>query len=227
MKVEDLIVGKSYKITEPVIRKDGAGCWFVEGMEYLSNYVFKLTDDIFSTVCTTKGEYVYSYLTYKGWALDIDWLSLVEEEPKEYEITEDTDESLVSGRLSDQEQEIVDNGVEEMVLNYKRPEEKFVPFDDSPCGLLLAQAKINKAKGVKSTGGSSDYYKLRINDSPVETEDIIRDVFGNDFDFGNAFKSLVIAYKTTQGTGKSGNDVLYECNKIDYSVNKIRKQGEV
>ena len=47
-------------------------------------------------------------------------------------------------------------------------------------------------------------------------------MFGNDFDFGNAFKSLVRAYLETQGKGKEGNDLAYELKKIEYSINKIR-----
>ena len=77
---------------------------------------------------------------------------------------------------------------------------------------------------VTSDGGSSSYYTLNINDTVVETEDIIRDVFGNDFDFGNAFKSLVRAYLNTQGKGKAGNNLSYELNKIRYSLNKIKEE---
>ena len=54
-------------------------------------------------------------------------------------------------------------------------------------------------KKVKSDGGSSSYYTLTVNNINIETEDIIRDVFDNDFDFGNAFKSLVRAFLNTQG----------------------------
>ncbi len=81
----------------------------------------------------------------------------------------------------------------------------------------------NPSPKVKSDGGSSSYYTLDINGTKVETEDIIRDVFGNDFDFGNAFKSLVRAYLETQGKGKEGNDLAYELNKIKYSINKIKE----
>ena len=102
-------------------------------------------------------------------------------------------------------------------------------FDEYLELISLAATPLPECKStdgsIKSDGGSSDYYKLLINNIPIETEDIIRDVFGNDFDFGNAFKSLVRAYKTQQGCGKEGNDISYECNKIKYSVNKIRKQG--
>ena len=78
---------------------------------------------------------------------------------------------------------------------------------------------------VVSDGGSSSYYELNINGNKVETEEIIDQVFGNDFDFGNAFKSLVRAYASTKGSGKAGNSIQYEMNKIIYSANKIKNRG--
>jgi len=82
-----------------------------------------------------------------------------------------------------------------------------------------------KMKPIKSNGGSSAYYTLVINDQTVETEDVIRDVFANDFDFGNAFKSLVRAYGALNGAGKDGNTVDYEMNKLRYSSKKIEKHN--
>lgn len=90
-------------------------------------------------------------------------------------------------------------------------------------------------KPIKSDGGSSGYYDIPIPDSFVETlmerydagnahirtEELIRYVFGNDFDFGTAFKSMVRAYGITQGGGKEGNDIRYECNKVKYYAEKI------
>ena len=84
---------------------------------------------------------------------------------------------------------------------------------------------------IKSNGGSSSYYDLKLSDTTldfvegtdkIKTEHLIRDVFGNDFDFGNIFKSLVRAYGITQGAGKEGNDITYEMNKIIYSANKVK-----
>ena len=84
---------------------------------------------------------------------------------------------------------------------------------------------------IKSDGSSSSYYDLKLSDltldfiegtNKIKTEHLIRDVFDNDFDFGNMFKSLVRAYGTTQGAGKEGNDISYEMNKIIYSANKIK-----
>ena len=82
---------------------------------------------------------------------------------------------------------------------------------------------LHKAqRPIESDGGSSSYYTLVINGITIETEDIIRDGFDNDFDFGTAFKSLVRAHGKTKGAGKAGNSLDYELNKINYSTNKIR-----
>lgn len=87
-----------------------------------------------------------------------------------------------------------------------------------------------KKEPIKSDGKSSSYYDLVLSEKTkkfiaengyVKTEHLIYDIFGNDFDFGNAFKSLVRAYGITQGGGKAGNNTQYEVNKIIYSANKI------
>ena len=78
---------------------------------------------------------------------------------------------------------------------------------------------------VKSDGGSSSYYDLVINGVDLQTEDIMRDVFGNDYDFCVAFKALVRAYGTLKGGGKEGNTVEYEMNKLRYSSKQIEKQN--
>ena len=96
---------------------------------------------------------------------------------------------------------------------------------------LETEEAPSTSKAVKSDGGSSSYYDLKLSDltldfiegtNKIKTEHLIRDVFDNDFDFGNMFKSLVRAYGTTQGAGKEGNDISYEMNKIIYSANKIK-----
>jgi hypothetical protein len=103
-------------------------------------------------------------------------------------------------------------------------------FGFSSC---MCELKKQDVIPIKSDGGSSSYYDLQLSDKVVEfikengyvkTEQLIRDVFGNDFDFANAFKSLVRAYKTTKGVGKEGNDIKYELNKIRYSCNKIEEE---
>lgn len=75
-----------------------------------------------------------------------------------------------------------------------------------------------------STGGSSKYYDLIINGQAVKVEDIVKDVFGNDFDYGNAFKALVRSFALRSGGGKAGSTVDYECEKIKYYAGRIQKQ---
>lgn len=102
---------------------------------------------------------------------------------------------------------------------------------------LEAALAANK-QPITSTGGSSSYYDIPLPDDfldvliqrkaegnlHIKTEEMIRYQFGNLFDFANSYKSLQRAYQTTLGGGKKGNDIAYELNKIDYSINKIRKQ---
>ena len=90
-------------------------------------------------------------------------------------------------------------------------------------------------KAFESDGGSSKIYTLELygyvegeRDKKVkvtvETEDIIKYVFNNDFDAGNVFKSLVRLWSSKMGFGKKGNSIEYEGNKIKYSLNKLTKR---
>ena len=81
-----------------------------------------------------------------------------------------------------------------------------------------------KPEQETSTGGSSKYYDLIINGQAVKVEDIVKDVFGNDFDYGNAFKALVRSFALRSGGGKAGSTVDYECEKIKYYAGRIQKQ---
>lgn len=100
-----------------------------------------------------------------------------------------------------------------------------IPKPDLSPGVPTVHKAMPVEEPVVSDGGSSSYYVLHINGNKVETEEIIDQVFGNDFDFGNAFKSLVRAYASTKGAGKAGNSIKYEMNKIVYSANKIKNRG--
>lgn len=94
------------------------------------------------------------------------------------------------------------------------------------------------SKKIKSDGGSSAYYDLPLSDKLVElilqrkeegsafikTEEIILEVFDNDFDFGCLFKALVRVKGTIDGGGKAGNTVDYELNKINYYKGKLRER---
>lgn len=98
---------------------------------------------------------------------------------------------------------------------------EFIP---TPVG-LKSHTNLPSREPIKSDGLSSSYYSLMINGNSVETEDVIRDVFGNDFDFGNVFKCLVRMYGAKQGAGKAGASIEYDGNKIHYSINKITGKG--
>lgn len=99
--------------------------------------------------------------------------------------------------------------------------------------------KIMEKGPIKSDGGSSSYYDLPVAEwllyalnerqkegrCYIKTEEMISAFFGNDFDRGNLIKSLVRCQGLQDGTGgKAGNSVEYECNKMIYSVNKIKEK---
>lgn len=73
---------------------------------------------------------------------------------------------------------------------------------------------------IKSDGGSSDYYKIKLpkrilkdngdGTFTIETGDIIRYALSNDFNLGNIFKVLIRWGK------KDGIDYQYDRNKIVY-----------
>lgn len=75
---------------------------------------------------------------------------------------------------------------------------------------------------VKSDGGSSDYYKLKIKRSSdgqefdCEMGDVIYSVFGGDFDLGNIVKACRRMYLDSQGAGKDGIDAEYDGKKIEW-----------
>lgn len=92
---------------------------------------------------------------------------------------------------------------------------------------------------IKSDGGSSTYYDLPVSEwllytlnerqkegkCYIKTEEIIADLLGDSFDYGNLFKSMIRCKGLQDGTGgKAGNSVEYECNKMIYSVNKIKEK---
>lgn len=94
---------------------------------------------------------------------------------------------------------------------------------------------------VASDGGSSSYYDLPVPDWFIEraieravtggqgyikTEELIEVIFQNDFDFGNAFKSLIRLAGAYNGAGKAGNSLSYEKRKIEYSLDKVEQRFE-
>lgn len=142
------------------------------------------------------------------------------------------------------EAEIVDIGEEEYILNllsFDNVEIKYITMSRTDVGDdYLELVSKNEVKPVKSDGGSSSYYDIplpewlvrRIIDRQtdgqafIKTEEIITVAFGNDFDYGNLFKSEVRAWGAMNGAGKEGNSVEYELNKMRYSIDKIQEAVE-
>lgn len=89
---------------------------------------------------------------------------------------------------------------------------------------------------VKSDGGSSDYYKLKIKrasdgqEFECEMGDVIYSVFGGDFDLGNIVKACRRMYLDTQGAGKDGIDAEYDGKKIEWFtkdfLQRVNSKGE-
>lgn len=118
-----------------------------------------------------------------------------------------------------------------------RPEDLSEPFFDWSS---VRDIVSPESKKIKSDGGSSSYYDIpipkwlaqklieRYNSGQcyIKTEEIIKVRYDNDFDFGNADKSLHRAFQATKGGGKEGNDVNYDLNKVKYSIEKIRQSQE-
>jgi len=83
---------------------------------------------------------------------------------------------------------------------------------------------------IKSTGGSSSYYRFPIKSSitgqtmEVETGDVIKAMVNNDFDLGNIIKACRRISQAKQGKGKEGTDVVYDCNKIAYFAEQLKKE---
>jgi hypothetical protein len=76
---------------------------------------------------------------------------------------------------------------------------------------------------IKSTGGSSDYYKLTIHTASGETfqcevGDVIQAMVGDNFQLGNVLKASRRMWLDAQGGGKVGVDSAYDANKIKYFV---------
>lgn len=105
----------------------------------------------------------------------------------------------------------------------------------------VAVAPTNVQTGaIASDGRSSTYYDIGLPNwliarvleryeegyAYIKTEELIEIAFHDDFDAGNAFKSLVRLWGAFNGAGKAGNSVSYEKNKIEYSVGKLVQRYE-
>lgn len=102
--------------------------------------------------------------------------------------------------------------------------------------LCKRQYNPTSVSEVKSDGGSSDYYKLRLpdhvladikrqiedddDDVIIQTGDCIEMLVGNDFDGGNIIKALRRIFEGKKGAGKAGVDL----NKCHYFIDEVEKK---
>lgn len=97
---------------------------------------------------------------------------------------------------------------------------------------ILEYSEEQKENSIKSDGGSSEYYQktiTRLEDGETfdcQTGDIIRCLVNNDFDGGNIVKAVDRIFQSIQGKGKEGTSIEYDCNKIIYFANIIKKRFE-
>jgi hypothetical protein len=98
---------------------------------------------------------------------------------------------------------------------------------------------------IKSDGGSSSYYDIKVPEwlldllvsrynvgkCFIKTEEI-NEILGNDFNYATIFKSMVRAISIENNAGKAGNTHGYECNKIRYYTDRVedslnRKENDI
>jgi len=88
---------------------------------------------------------------------------------------------------------------------------------------------LSKTEAVKSSGGSSNYYKVELpqwlldkqkENGHIMLEDLAEVMYGNDFNFTNVMKAQKRMYELTQGGGKEGNSFEYDATKVKYYTDK-------
>lgn len=89
--------------------------------------------------------------------------------------------------------------------------------------------KAVQLSAVKSDGGSSGYYGITIKNQSgeefnCETNDVLYAFVGGDWDLSNIIKAARRIYEASQGRGKVGTDIPYDCNKIRYFVDDFERR---
>ncbi len=83
-------------------------------------------------------------------------------------------------------------------------------------------------KEVQSDGGSTQYYQITITNDKGESfncelNDILRDVFNNQWDLCNIVKASRRISEARQGKGKKDVSIKYDANKIIWFAEEIKK----
>lgn len=135
--------------------------------------------------------------------------------------------------LTDDKYSIVNDSTPTDTECGKHAKEAVYRYFDEGTWVSLNKNPLENTKPIKSDGGSSAYYDIKIPDhylkiiqesGILKVEQLIDIIFNNDFDFGCAFKALVRAKGITDGAGKEGNTMKYELNKIGYYSDKIEEK---
>lgn len=82
-------------------------------------------------------------------------------------------------------------------------------------------------KPIVSDGSSSSYYTFDITNKAgqkitVEVGDVCRAMVANDFDLSNIVKATRRLSEASQGRGKFGSSMDYDCNKVVYFANEFK-----
>ena len=109
---------------------------------------------------------------------------------------------------------------------------KSAVLESKPYNPLIAQ------EGIKSDGGSSDYYFTKlpqelidqiVKTGGIEIKDIARYVYDNNADAFNIIKAQKRIIEANKGVGKAGITKLYDANKIVYFANEqlkaVKREG--
>ena len=102
----------------------------------------------------------------------------------------------------------------------------------------LALIETSSQEGIKSDGGSSDYYLTKlpqelvdqiVKTGGIEIKDIARYVYDNNADAFNIIKAQKRIIEANKGAGKAGITKLYDANKIVYFANEqlkaVKREG--
>ncbi len=115
-----------------------------------------------------------------------------------------------------------------LISHIKDKKEKLIQLKDFLISISPV-AVVTKTEAVKSTGGSSNYYKVELpqwlldkqkENGYIMLEDLAEVMYGNDFNFTNVMKAQKRMYELTQGGGKEGNTLEYDANKVKYYTDK-------
>ncbi len=125
-----------------------------------------------------------------------------------------------------------DESGEKQFIDYTKAQ--VVSHLESGAWTLCEEELPETKQPIKSTGGSSSYYDIKLPKHVVDaiiernedgcayikSEEII-EAKGNDFDLGNIDKCSTRIASLMNGCGKEGNDVIYDANKIIYYANRL------